>query len=82
MYKSPSYQPPRFSGSRYYVDVNGNTKEIDLNYPYALVIYEPKPLERYFQTKERAVVEVPRCGEWQIIYLPTGQIVYEPKSRS
>ena len=64
-----------------YIDVHGERKAIDFNFPYALVIYTPRPLELYFQTKERAVLEVPRCGDWQIIHLPTGQIIYEPKRR-
>lgn len=72
------YKPPQFKSSREYIDVHGKTKEIDLNYPYALVIYEPKPIEHYFQTKENALLHVPKCGEWQIIYLPTGQIIYQP----
>lgn len=64
-----------------YIDVHGQRKQIDSNHPYALVIYTPRPLERYFQTKERAVLEAPRCGDWQIIHLPTGQIIYEPKRK-
>jgi len=64
-----------------YIDVHGKRKAIDFNFSYALVVYTPRPLERYFQTKERAVLEAPRCGDWQIIHLPTGQIIYEPKRR-
>ena len=63
-----------------YIDVHGERRKIDLNFPYALVVYRPAPMERYFQTKERAVLEAPRCGDWQIIHLPTGQIIYEPNT--
>ena len=64
-----------------YVDIYGPKKAIDMNHPYALVINRPQPLERYFQTKERAVLEAPRCGDWQIIHLPTGHIIYEPSQK-
>jgi hypothetical protein len=78
-------QTPHICGNKCcgsgYIDVHGRKRQIDFNYPYALVIYTPRPLERYFQTKERAVIEAPRCGDWQIIHLPTGQIIYEPKRK-
>ena len=66
-----------------YVDIHGQTRPINFSKPYALMIYTPRPHERYFQTKERAVLEAPRCGgaEWQIIHLPSGQIIYEPKRK-
>lgn len=76
------FQTPQLGGcgQTEYIDVLGQRRTIDLNYPYALVMYKPRPLERYFQTKERALLEVPRCGEWQIIHLPSGEIVYQPSS--
>lgn len=70
---------PKGCGQTTYINVVGEKRNIDPSFPYALVMYRPRPLERFFQTKERALLEVPRCGDWQIIHLPSGEIVYEPE---
>lgn len=62
-----------------YIDINGVEKSIDFRFPYVLAYYGPlAPVERYFQTKERAMVEAPRCGDWEIMHLPSGQVVAQP----
>jgi hypothetical protein len=79
-FQTPKHPNPGCCASTY-TDIHGKCRRINFNFPYALVIYRPRPLERYFQTKERAVLEAPRCGDWQIIHLPSGQIIYEPKRK-
>ena len=64
--------------SNTYVDVRGNAKEANLNFPWILVTYTPNRMEQYHQTVESAEKDAPSFGHWQIINAFTGQIAYEP----
>ena len=67
--------------SQTYRNVHGQTSEIDFNFPFALVTYSPTKMEKFFQTQQRALLEVPNCGDWQIIHLPTGKVWFEGHPR-
>ncbi len=68
-------------GCGFYFDVNGNLKRADLNYPWMLVTYAPKKTEKYYQTLERALIDVPSSItngiHFRIINTLNGQIAYE-----
>ena len=66
----------------YYMDVFGRPQKTTLNFPYILQVFSPKPFEKKFQTKESALTEAPRMGEWQIVNIFTGQHVYAPFHRN
>jgi hypothetical protein len=66
----------------YYMDINGRPQKTTLNFPYILQVFSPKPFEKKFQTKESALTEAPRMGDWQIVNIFTGQHVYAPFYRN
>lgn len=66
----------------YYMDVFGRQAKTNLNFPYVLQVYTPRPFEETFQTKESALTRVPKTGDWQIINVFTGQHVYAPYRRN
>ena len=79
---------PRFKGysnrhrEGYYMNVYGRAEKTTLNFPYILQVFSPKPYEKKFQTKESALTEAPRMGDWQIVNIFTGQHVYAPFYRN
>jgi hypothetical protein len=62
----------------YYIDVYGRSAKTNLNFPYVLQVYSPKPFEKRFQTKESALNEAPKMGDWRIVNIFSGQHVYAP----
>jgi len=69
-------KPERHSNQ--YINVWGRKAYASLAKPFALVIYTPKVSEKHYQTYQRAIIDAPPKGDWQVIHLFTGQIIYEP----
>lgn len=65
----------------FYFDVNGNLKRVDMNYPWMLVTYAPKKMEKYYQTLENAMLDVPSStsngNHFRVINRTNGEIAYE-----
>lgn len=63
----------------YYMDVYGRPAKTNVNFPYILQVFSPRPHENRFQTKESALNEAPKIGDWQIVNIFTGEEVYGPR---
>lgn len=61
-----------------YTNVHGNEAKVNPNFPIAIVTYCPRKTERYFQTMEQAMNELPHSGDWQVLNLITMEILIEP----
>ena len=55
----------------FYTNVWGKRAQVFLAKPIALVTYTPHKTEKHYQTHQRAKLDVPSCGDWQIINLKT-----------
>lgn len=65
----------------FYFDINGNLKRANPNFPWMLVTYAPRKMEKLYQTLERAMIDVPSSitngTHFRVINTMNGQIAYE-----
>lgn len=74
-FPNPTHEKP----GEVYTNIHGEKDRADPDKPFGVVTYRPKKSETCYASKEEALKNVPKSGDWQVLQMITGEIIKEPE---